>query len=471
MKGILKQIDLKRVWMFVFLLFFISVPLNLLSEGLGGALIFMAVALFIIHKFDIPKFALAIFAFSFVIRLVMVLLVPTPAESDFGVLLDASQKMISGDYSYLDKSYFQLWAYQLGYVFFQSIFLRIWNNMLILKILNCILGAGTTVLIYLISKEFVSKKAAQAVALIYCCLPFTIAYTTILTNQFSSSFLIYLGIYILIAKKLKMHSHIRYLIFAVLLVFADVLRPESIIPLFSAVIFLVLTIKKDNIKENLINLVILLATYFVLSSIINKLFIITGISPNGLTNNDPMWKFVLGFNHETGGSYCDADSPYLNNRDAAIELVKSRIFVPVMDLIDLFSAKIEKFWIGTSIGWSFSAFYSNGLTIFGKTFRVVDDVQAANAINSWIIIMVYLLIIIGVARYIRNKNYDSKILLILNQVFVTFGVYLLIEVQPRYIYYVQISTLILAAFGISEISKMVKKLRASDENDSKIENI
>ena len=57
-----------------------------------------------------------------------------------------------------------------------------------------------------------------------------------------------------------------------------------------------------------------------------------------------------------------------------------------------------------------------------------------------------------------KKNADPALLLILNQIFVTFGVYLIIEIQVRYIYFVQISVLIAAATGFAVLYDTGRKL-------------
>ena len=458
MKRISPRFNLKTAWVCLFSLFFLCIPLSLLRLEFCFAALFV-VTLFALCKFEVKRFSVLLFSLALILRIIVVLAVPTPPESDFAVLFDASQQIIAGDRSYLETSYFQLWAYQLGFAYFQSIFLRIWNSVLILKLLNCLLGAATTVLVYLIAREFVSKKASQAAGLIYCCLPFTLCYVTILSNQFIASFLIYLGIYILISKRLHIHTHLRYLLYAILLALANVMRPESIIPLFSACIYLVLTLKKATLKQSAINLIILLAVYFGLTKLIGYLFVISGISPLGLTNNDPLWKFVLGFNHETGGKYTDKDSLYLQN-ESALELIRSRIFVPLPQLISLFVRKIQTFWCGSGIEWSFIPFYNSGLTILGKTFALPGKVAFLNSVSRWIMIFLYGFILLGIASYLRNKNRNSSLLLIITQVFVTFGVYLLIEVQPRYFYHIQISVVILAALGIQTINRGSKKLFA-----------
>ena len=456
MKRISARFNLQTAWVCLFSLFFLCIPLSLLRLEFCCAALFV-VTLFALSKFEVKRFSVFLFSLALILRIIVVFAVPTPPQSDFAVLFDASQQMIAGDRSYLETSYFQLWAYQLGFAYFQSIFLRIWNSVLILKLLNCLLGAATTVLVYLIAREFASKKASQAAGLIYCCLPFTLCYVTILSNQFIASFLIYLGIYILISKRLHIHIHLRYLLYAILLALANVMRPESIIPLFSACIYLVLTVKKATLKQSAINIIILLSVYFGLSKLIEYLFIVSGISPLGLTNNDPLWKFVLGFNHETGGQYSDKDLSYLQS-ESALELIKSRVFVPLPQLISLFVKKVQVFWCGGGIEWTFTSFYTSGLTILGKTIAVPDKVVFLNAVSCWIMIFLYGLILLGIASYLRNKNRNSGLLLIITQVFVTFGVYLLIEVQPRYFYHIQISIVILAALGIHIINRVWNKL-------------
>ena len=57
-----------------------------------------------------------------------------------------------------------------------------------------------------------------------------------------------------------------------------------------------------------------------------------------------------------------------------------------------------------------------------------------------------------------------KILILINQVFVTLGVYMLIEVQPRYVYFIQITTVILMGIGIEYICENYKKYRRLIKN-------
>ncbi|MBE6153707.1 MAG: hypothetical protein E7166_05740 [Firmicutes bacterium] len=120
--------------------------------------------------------------------------------------MNASRSLLGGDTSFNNSTYFNLWAYQIGFVTYQTLLLKICNSVFFLKIVNCIISSSICVLIYLISKEFVKEKSAQIVSIIYSFLVFTISYTSVLSNQHISTFLIYLSLYILIAKKLKLEK-------------------------------------------------------------------------------------------------------------------------------------------------------------------------------------------------------------------------------------------------------------------------
>lgn len=450
----LKEIDIKKYWVYLFLLFFITVPW-LYADYISYTILFFALFAFILYKFDIPKFPLILFIIALLLRIGVVLCIKTPPQSDFLLLYEGSQGVLEGDFSFLNRNYFQKWAYQTGFVLYQSVLLRICNKILFLKLVNCILSSLTVVLVYLTAKEFAGKKAAAWVSLVYCILPFPLTLVTVLTNQIPATFLLYLGIYIIISSKINLNSYIRYLIFALLTAFSNVLRPEGIIPILAVVLFLILTFNKKSIKETCINLLIVVSVYFLTFEMISLLFKITGMSPLGLTNNASYWKFVLGFNHETSGTYSSADMYVIGNEDAAYALIKERIFVPIGQLKELFINKINVFWNSCVLHWSFS-YIKSGLYLFGKEFQIKEFVVLLEKATVFAMNIIYAASIYGVFANIRKKVCDYRFLYFMNMVFITFGVYLLIEVQPRYAYNIQPAVFILAALGISAVAKWVE---------------
>lgn len=418
----------------------------------------LAVCLLLYHC---PRhyFPEVLFCVALLTRILVVLTIETPVTSDFSALLKASRKMITEDFSYLDTEYFHLWPYQLGFSFYQSLLLRICNSKLFLKIVNCCLAAGTVVLVYDIARELAGERAARPVAFLYCFLPFPFFYVTVLSNQFPASFLLYAAIDLLINSGISWKSWQRYLAFGAILSIANVLRPESIIPLFSVLLFLLLTTNQMNWKENFQNFVLLLSVYLLLGRIFSYLFSVSGISPMGLGNNAPYWKFLLGFSHETLGCYNNADAPYLGDPEASWALIRSRILVPFSQLLDLFIEKIRIFWACSDLSWTFGYCFEDGLPLLGTVIPTDTFVPVLSRFSRHLMVIADILVIIGSVYAVRRKQYDPRFLILMNQVFVTFGVYLLIEIQARYIYYAQISLLILSALGIESIAEVLGRLK------------
>lgn len=415
----MKGFSIPKVWIYIFMAFLFLIPLVLLENRIY--LILMICCILLVYKYDIPKYGVLIFGVALVARIYIILSVPTPPQSDFALLLDAFQKLLIGDLSYLDSVYFQNWAYQIGFVWFQSFFLRIWNDVLILKLLNCVMAAGTTTLVYLLSKEFVDKKAAQFVSVVYCWMPFTLTYVTVLSNQFVATFAIFMGIYILVAKNIQWNDYIRYGIFTLLLVIANVMRPESIIPLCAIILFLLLTIRKSDVLKKVTILLMVIVEYVLLFFLIERIFIGTGISSLGLSNNWPILKFLFGFNHETSGGYSTADTLFMGNDEGAMQELLSRISVPFSQLLRLFKNKIRIFWDGGTVHWALNVFRESELNLLGRDIDVTSYISDMDKVNSIIMIVVYVLAAIGVLNYVKGK-YRKEIIIIVNQVFVTFGV-------------------------------------------------
>ena len=456
------------LWSYGLLLFFMVLPLGYIVSPWIGGVLFLGCCVFLAYRIKIPHATAFLFLGAFLSRLVIVMLIQTPPESDFDVLYQASQGVCAGDRSFLDTGYFLRWPYQSGFVYFQSLLLEIWNSMFFLKLVNCLTAAVTVVLLYWIAREFCNERAAMLGAMLYSFLPYPMFYVTVLTNQFMASLLLYLGVYLLIRKNAKIGITLRYLIFGLLLGLANILRPESIIPLAAVGLYLILSVRRSNFREKLLQLGILLGTYFLFSRGVSFLFSVTGLSPQGLSNNDPLWKFVLGLNHESGGRYATADEPFLGNRAMELELIRQRIFAPLPELLKLMKSKVLSFWGEYPLTWTFHYAMESGISLFGRTLSVAKDVGKLHLFTKCVMMAVYVCGGLGTIMYMQKKDRALKLLPIFHQVLVTFGVYLLIEVQPRYSYYVMPFVFILAALSFSWAEEKKKQKQTDRETGKEV---
>ena len=462
----LQKIEPKNIWAWLFFAVFLLVPLCIISDSALYAAVVFALLLLLSRRLERPWFPILLFLAALGLRVAAIVLIPTPAQSDFGKLLNAAQQMNGGDTRYLSDIYFQRWAYQLGFVAFEALLLKIRDTVYVLKLVNCLAGAGTTVLIYLLALELTDRRSARAAGFFYCFYPLGVLYMTVLSNQVFQTFLLLAGIYYLVSEGFRSPAWVRFVVFGLLLSLANILRPESIIPLTAVAISLVLLLRKNNWKQSLVCAALMLGIYFGMNVLIDLIFRRTGLAPEGLVNNAPYWKFVLGFNHDTSGGYDKADVPLLEDPEAAWEAVYERLGVPLIRLYHLFERKISKFWGNSSLHWVFNAFKDDGLPLFGDAEKTADAVAALNGLNRWFHFSAYVFTLLGVVRLIRTDRLRLPALVLINILFATFGVYLLIEVQSRYSFFAQAVCFILAAPGLALLEERVRTHRRPGGSDA-----
>ena len=192
-----------KIWISLFLTLFLLIVFMSIEKALIFSILFLLLILFINWKFKIKKFPIVLFLVALLFRIVFCYIVDTQPISDFKVLLDASRSVNASDFSFINTTYFTTWSYQMGFVFFQSLLLKICDSVLFLKIINCFITSGICVLIYYIAKEFIKEEYARVVSLFYCFMIFPLTYVTVLSNQHFSALLIYLAIFILICDNIK----------------------------------------------------------------------------------------------------------------------------------------------------------------------------------------------------------------------------------------------------------------------------
>ena len=190
-----------------------------------------------------------------------------------------------------------------------------------------------------------------------------------------------------------------------------------------------------------------------------------GINDEGLRNNNPKWKFVLGFNSDSCGYYTPLDEKYLNDENKELEVIKNRISVSPTKMGKLLTCKINKFWLQTEISSKNEMYNDKTYNIFGINIKFKDLENIVVKFNSVLYIITLLMCIVGVVfnrkKVIKDNSFFFVILMM-----VTFFVYLLIEIQPRYAYFIHVSIFILLTYGydyilskISNIFKIRKKLK------------
>lgn len=444
---------LSELFMYLTIIVFSIISLIFLVKNnvIISILAFIIVS-FISLKLDIKKFPIILFITSLLVRLMMIILFDFPQVSDFETLLNASNSFTKGDFSFQNHPYFSMWGYQTGFVIYQGIILKIFNSVFLLKLLNAVFSSGLCVLIYIFGKRFVSEKSAKMASLLYMIFPFSLYLNTVLANHHLSTFLMYIGIFFLLKKGKKTRD---YLLAGLLISIGNIIRPEGIIVITTVIIFEILNLKKDKVKEVVKNVGIFLIIYLLVGGISSFLVAKTGINEQGLKNNNPKWKFVLGFNHDSCGYYDASDEKYLNDEKKEIEVIKERVLVNPLKMGKLMTCKVNKFWLQTSLSSKNDMYTDKTYHVLGFDIKFTDIENIVVSFNAILYIITLFMCMIGVI-FNRKKIIKDNSLFFVIMMMVTFGVYLLIEIQPRYAYFIQVSVFILSTYGYDFILDKIK---------------
>ena len=391
------------------------------------------------------KFIIFLFLFSFIIRLGVILLVETPVISDFKMMYDAALEIVSGTDSYKSMSYFITWGYQMGHVLYQAVLLNIINSVLFLKFVNCIITSLTVVFVYLISRRICSDRSAKISSILYSIFLFPLLLNTVLTNQFLPVLLILIALYILLNINFKKKFIVSSVVVGILLGLSNIFRSETIVIIFSILLYFgFLFITKVDWKKLIVSFLIIFMGYYVVFNGTSLLLKATGVSPSGLDILNSSWKFVVGFNYESNGMYTDEDaSLYSRDSEAADKEAIKRI--TQFEKIPLhFLKKTKVLWFNSDLSWSIS----------------MDEVyyKTLNIINQLWIILFNILAVCSTFRFIKLK-FDKEHVLMCLILLVYFGVYLLIEVMPRYAYSLQVFEAIIIGVSLDYIFKKIKVLK------------
>lgn len=407
------------------------------ENGLILSLLSFAFIYFFVKQIKIRNFSLFLIIISLIIKIIVVIVIKTPIVTDCWIMKNATDKVLEGDLSFLNDIYFKTWGYQLFHVFYQAFVLKFFNNILVLKILNCVYSTIITLMIYLITKKLTNEDSARITSLLYLISIYPLYLNTTLGNHQLSLMLIMISIYILLYK----NNNIKNLIIIGLLIgISNLERSEGIIYILTILVYFIVSNKK--IKEIIKNSFIILFTFLLITKGSSYILIKSEFNEIGFSNNNPSWKFLLGFSYEHNGKYNYDDEAIVNDTDLVKKETINRI-KQIKKWPNLFYNKTKILWLyddfnDKAISPNISKDLSNIIVNYTKTMNII-------------------IIIIGLFGLIKNRTTDKKLQFFLINICIYFGVYLLIEVQTRYYFNPQVSIIIISSIGIKKLLNFIDK--------------
>ena len=433
------------IFSFVFLLF-------LCTNNFIFLIIILGIGLFLC-RIKFKRYWLVLFIISFFIRLVFIIVANFPQVYDFATLLDASHMFSLGDYSFSSWFHFHTWGYQTAFVIYQGFLLKLFGSEFLLKVLNIFYSSCLVIFIYFMGRRISDEKSARIVSFLYMIFPFPLFLNSVLCNHHLSCLLMYLGIFFLIKKDKRFSD---YVVGGVLISFGNIIRPEGIIVVLSFLVFSLFTFDKDKLFNTIIRMSAFIIVYFSIGWCANFLVIKSGVNDSGLKNHDPLWKFILGFNHDTCGYYTDDDTKYQIDRDTEIAIIKERALTDLGKTGKLMLCKIDRFWLSSGLDMESGSFTDKSFDVLGVSIPFSKLESVAININNYLYLCVFIMFLFGL--FINRNRFNDVSLFFLIMIVITFFVFLFIEIQPRYAYFIHISLFILSTYGFEYVIKLLGKL-------------
>lgn len=432
---------------------------------------------FLAYRMQIKHFWIWLLLVALIIRISLVFIAKVPVESDFLSQFSGAQFFAKNDFSFANWSYFQRWGYQAGLVVYEGVLLKIVNSVVFVQIMSAIVSALNALLVYLIAKlVFSNIRVAQVIGSFAALSFYQISMGLLLSNTTQAQFFLLLSLYLFL-KYDRTNWKIGVLI-GLLLVFAKIFRPDSLVFIVGYLVYYGFLLLKRNswsfkfsVIKSLVSMMIVYLGIFALISFGFKQAKITNI---GLTNANPEWGFVLGTNYQSHGQYANmydkltakAKKENRSLRDVEREQIKINIkeitstpLRPVKFFID----KESIYWFN-GINNYYGVFYNHLASLYPSklanrnylTWMNGFDFGTQGIVNilGLLAIIPFLLIF---AKQRNGQLFDQNIIFFL--IFAFIAVAFLMEVQYKYSTHAQFLTLIASGYFLEYLT--TKKNQAS----------
>lgn len=453
---VLSKIILFLLAIFTFYLIFLNISYSLQNNAIIYAILIIplfAAIFFISFKVDISPlaFTISVFLLAVLFKGLIAVLIDTQPVSDFNTFYQCAIKLVNGDKTFGHTYYFTTWAYQTGPVIYYAVLIKIFGTGLLpLKLINCFFMAISNVLIYLIARKISNDYTARFVAVLYLLYPAPYFLASVLTNQHFAASMFLLSIYILLSE--HMNFLVRGVIAGVIMSFGNAVRPLGVVIVIAAVIWGVIELIRTKKVFPVIMVAALLAGYLCVNFGISSIVKYYDINPEGLRNNYPLWKFVVGFNYNSRGqfSYADQDEIFMienpEQRDAkSKQVIKERLSIGPGKLAGFLNTKQKIMWADfDTLRWAFYKQIDKSLTIPENLKKYEPHILRIEKVYY---IFIFIFTFLGLGRLLWKKSINSGITFLSVLLLCYFGIHLLIEIQVRYRYFAVILLFILAAKG------------------------
>ncbi|TGY42099.1 phospholipid carrier-dependent glycosyltransferase [Clostridium sartagoforme] len=437
----------------------VIIPILILAITIG-------LELFIIKKnISIKLKILLILFLGFILRGLWLLNINTVPISDFRVIYETAQDLLSGDTgAFWGSGYLGRFPHLTIMTLYMAFMIKVFpaNNLIAMKSFNLFFGVLTIYLIYLLAKEiFNSKKLGLYGASLASFFPPLVTYVGIFCTENIAIPLYLLSTYLFILVVKKKKSKYYLVLSGIILSVGNLFRMVATIMIIAFAMYLIIY-TKDKLFEKVRKVGLYLIPYLLVLFTVSTTLQGLGVTEFPLWNgSEPKVTSILkGTNIERLGRWNEEDASIVNKynydydkiNEASKEIIIERL--TTTNPIKLAGFYIIKFAMQWSIG-DFEGAYLSKLDIPEEAVRINVSLWLIELIYACIMILVFL----GLIK--RRKNTEDSEINLIYLMLCGYGVmYLVTEAQGRYSLIIAWAFII---FAIEGIRVLLNKYNISEE--------
>lgn len=437
----------------------VIIPILILAITIG-------LELFIIKKnISIKLKILLILFLGFILRGLWLLNINTVPISDFRVIYETAQDLLSGDTgAFWGSGYLGRFPHLTIMTLYMAFMIKVFpaNNLIAMKSFNLFFVVLTIYLIYLLAKEiFNSKKLGLYGASLASFFPPLVTYVGIFCTENIAIPLYLLSTYLFILVVKKKKSKYYLVLSGIILSVGNLFRMVATIMIIAFAMYLIIY-TKDKLFEKVRKVGLYLIPYLLVLFTVSTTLQGLGVTEFPLWNgSEPKVTSILkGTNIERLGRWNEEDASIVNKynydydkiNEASKEIIIERL--TTTNPIKLAGFYIIKFAMQWSIG-DFEGAYLSKLDIPEEAVRINVSLWLIELIYACIMILVFL----GLIK--RRKNTEDSEINLIYLMLCGYGVmYLVTEAQGRYSLIIAWAFII---FAIEGIRVLLNKYNISEE--------
>ncbi len=250
---------------------------------LPAALLLLVAALLgkLMQKLREKQFLGIMLCGGLLLSLAIVFSYDTKPCSDYALIYGAAKDMAASKFTYGTEAshYMYYYNWQLGISAFESLFLRIWDDFFVLKLLNILVMGGSMLLEYfMVKRKFGEATARYAYVLAVLYLPWCIT-----VPQFSNQHIVLL-ILLIVLNLLEKTDVLSWSVSGAALAAMNVIRPMAVLVLLSAGCVTVYELIKNRCLAPVKRIAALLVCYVVVLYAFNGIFIAVGYTDTNISS-------------------------------------------------------------------------------------------------------------------------------------------------------------------------------------------